>query len=278
MELIITRFTRSTTHSFLTGLFSTMLLQSSTAVTVLTIGLTHAGIISFTQTVGIILGTNIGSTITTQLIALNLEDLAVPMLLIGVACWLQPRQNTKAFGLILGGFGLMFLGIDTMQIIAKPLEHSQTFHKLFLESQHSMWIGLLTGTLFSALVHSSAATTAITMTLISHGIFSTETAIAIVLGGNIGTCVTAIIASIGTNPASKQVAWFHTLFNVGGALAFMPFIAWLGEVSSLLSSDPSQQIAHAQTIFNLLCSVIALPFTGLLASMMQWLIPSERTR
>ncbi|AUM64355.1 Na/Pi-cotransporter [Brevibacillus laterosporus] len=276
MELIITRFTRSTTHSFFSGLFSTFVLQSSTAVTVLTIGLTQAGIIGFSQTIGIILGTNVGSTITTELIALHLEDLAVPMLLIGVAMWLQPKRRSKAIGLIIGGFGLIFLGIDTMQVIAKPLENSQTFRTLFLESKHSLWIGLLTGTVFSALVHSSAATTAITMTLISYGVFSMDTAISIVLGGNIGTCITAIIASIGTNTASKQVAWCHTLFNVVGGLVFLPFVSMLAYLAGLLTTNPSMQIAHAQTIFNLLCSVIALPFASSIAKGIQWLIPEHK--
>jgi phosphate:Na+ symporter len=277
MAELLYRFTRTPVHSFLVGLVSTFALQSSTAVTVLTIGLTHAGLIGFAQTVGIILGTNVGTTVTTELIALSLEAFAVPMLLVGVAFWLQPRRPIRSIGLIVAGFGLIFLGIDTMQVIAKPLEQSETFRTLFLESSHSVWIGLITGTVFTAMIHSSSATTAITMGLMSHQVLSMETALAIVLGANIGTCFTALIASIGTNAASRQVAWCHTLFNVAGALLFLPFLSALASVSAFLTESPSMRIAHAQTIFNLVCSLAALPFTRQIAAVIQWLIPDRRS-
>lgn len=276
MAGLLSRFTRTPVHSFWVGLLSTLALQSSTAVTVLTIGLTHAGLIGFAQTVGIILGTNVGTTVTTQLIALRLESFAVPMLLIGVAMWLQPRRLLRCIGLVVAGFGLIFLGIDTMQVIAKPLEQSETFRTLFLESGHSIMIGLLTGTIFTALIHSSSATTAITMGLMSHQVLSMETALAIVLGANIGTCFTAVIASIGTNAASRQVAWCHTLFNLAGALLFLPFLSSLASVTAFVTESPSMQIAHAQTIFNLVCSLAALPFTGQIAAFIQWLIPEKK--
>jgi len=276
MESILQRFTRTPTHSFFSGLFSTMVLQSSTAVTVLTIGLTQAGIIGFAQTVGIILGTNVGTTVTTQLIALQLEELAVPMLLVGVALWLMPKRTPRCIGLITAGFGLLFLGIDTMQVMAKPLEHSATFRMLFLESSHSVWIGLVTGTIFSALIHSSSATTAITMGLMANQVLGIETAIAIVLGANIGTCFTALIASIGTNVESRQVAWCHTLFNLAGALVFLPFLTSLANLVQFLTNDPAIQIAHAQTIFNVICSVASLPFTHQIAAFMQWLIREKQ--
>lgn len=272
MESVLLRFTRTPVHSFFSGLFSTFALQSSSAVTVLTISLTQAGIIGFAQTVGIILGTNVGTTVTTELIALRLEDFAVPILLIGVALWLMQNRVARSIGLILGGFGLVFLGIDTMQVMAKPLQHSETFRMMFLESSHSIWIGLVTGIIFTALIHSSSATTAITMGLITHQIFSMETALAIVLGANVGTCFTAIIASIGTNLASRQVAWLHTLFNLGGALLFLPFLTELASASAWLTSDLSMQIAHSQTIFNLFCSLVALPFARQIGRFTQWLI------
>ncbi len=272
MESVLLRFTRTPAHSFFSGLFSTFALQSSSAVTVLTISLTQAGIIGFAQTVGIILGTNVGTTVTTELIALRLEDFAVPILLIGVAMWLMPQRVIRNIGLVLGGFGLVFMGIDTMQVMARPLEHSQTFRMLFLESSHSIWIGLLTGTIFTALIHSSSATTAITMSLMTHQIFTMETALAIVLGANVGTCFTAIVASIGTNSASRQVAWLHTLFNVAGAIIFLPFLSSLAQVSAMITSDPAMQIAHSQTMFNVICSLAALPFAARIGRFIQWLI------
>lgn len=276
MKAMMLRLTRTPLHSFCSGLISTFVLQSSGAVTVLTIGLTQAGIIRFAQTIGIILGANIGSTITTQLIALRLEKLAVPMLLIGVIFWLQSRKLHRCIGLIIAGFGLIFLGIDTMQVMAKPLEESQTFRSLFLESSHSIWIGLITGTLFSGLIQSGSATIAITMNLLAHGVMNMDTALAVVLGANVGTCFTALIASIGTNRASQQVAWFHTLFNFVGAISFIPLLTSLSDISASLTDDPSQQIAHAQSIFNLTCSLIALPFVSILGKWMDWIIPNGR--
>ncbi|GAA4706150.1 Na/Pi symporter [Brevibacillus fulvus] len=275
MEQWLYRFTRTPIHSFLTGLITTVVLQSSGAVTVLTIGLTQAGLISFTQTVGIILGTNLGTTATTELIALRLETIAVPLFLIGVALWLQSRPLLRYTGLVLAGFGLIFIGIDTMKAMAKPLEQSETFRTLFLESSHSVLIGLVTGTLFTALIHSGSATTAITMSLIAHGLLSMETALAIILGANIGTCFTALIACIGTNAASRQVAWCHTLFNVAGALLFLPFLSSLAQISAIFASDPAIQIAHSQTIFNLICSLAALPFAKAIARFIRWLVPDD---
>ncbi|MGO0060512.1 Na/Pi cotransporter family protein [Brevibacillus fluminis] len=276
MKALMMRFTRTPVHGFFSGLISTFVLQSSGAVTVLTIGLTQAGIIRFAQTIGIILGANIGSTITTQLIALRLEKLAVPMLLIGVIFWLQSRKLYRCIGLIIAGFGLIFLGIDTMQVMARPLEESQTFRSLFLESSHSIWIGLITGTLFSGLIQSGSATIAITMNLLAHGVMNMDTALAVVLGANVGTCFTALIASIGTNRASQQVAWFHTLFNLAGAISFIPLLGSLASITAALTDDPSQQIAHAQSIFNVACSLIALPFVSILAKWMDWIIPNGR--
>ncbi|WP_420908784.1 Na/Pi cotransporter family protein [Brevibacillus humidisoli] len=276
MEAFLLRFTRTPVHSFSSGLLSTFVLQSSSAVTVLTIGLTQSGVIRFPQTVGIILGTNVGTTVTTELIALRLEELAVPMLLIGVLMWLQRRLTLRCIGLIVAGFGLIFLGIDTMQVMAKPLEESDTFRSLFLTSSHSIWIGLLTGTIFTALIHSSSATTAITMGLMVHDVMSIETALAVVLGANIGTCFTALLASIGTNTASRQAAWLHTLFNAAGALLFLPFLSSLASAAQFLTSDPAMQIAHAQTIFNLICSLLGLPFAAQIARFIQWLIPDQK--
>ena len=276
MEEWMSRFTRTPVHSFWIGLLTTFVLQSSSAVTVLTIGLTNAGLIQFTQTVGIKLGTNLGTTVTTELIALKLESFAIPMLLVGVALWLMPRRNIRCIGLVIAGFGLIFLGIDTMKIMAKPLEQSETFRSLFMESSHSIWVGLITGIVFTALIHSGSATTVITMGLLTHQVLSMETALAIVLGANIGTCFTAVIASIGTNIASKQVAWCHTLFNVAGALVFLPILPQLALVSAFLTDNPSMQIAHSQTIFNLVCSLVALPFAAHIARFIQWLIPDKR--
>ncbi len=276
MESFLARFTRTPALSFLSGLLATFVLQSSSAVTVLTIGLTQARLIRFAQTVGIILGTNVGTTVTTELIALRLEEFAVPMLLIGAALWLMPKRLMRCVGLVVSGFGLIFLGIDTMQVMAKPLEHSETFRALFMESRHSLWTGLVTGTVFTALIHSSSATTAITMNLIAHKVLSMQTALAVVLGANVGTCVTAIIASIGTNAASRQVAWLHTLFNLAGAILFLPFLSSLASTAAFLTDDPSMQIAHAQTIFNVVCSLVALPFASPIARAIQWLIPEKK--
>jgi phosphate:Na+ symporter len=268
----LVRFTKTPTRGMITGTIVTMLVQSSSAVSVVTIGLANARLLSFPQTVGIILGTNIGTTFTTQLIALNPQKLAMPMFLIGCSIlWLR-SPVIRATGMSMAGFGCVFLGIQMMQRLAEPLQHTSFFLSALARPDSHYLNGIVAGAIFTALLHSSSAVTAITMGFMNEQVLSLSMGIAIVLGSNIGTCVTAVMAAIGGNAAAKQFAWVHVFLNVVGVLLFLPFIQLLGDTVSWLTSDPALQIAHTQTLFNVICSLLALPFSHSIARLAAYCI------
>jgi phosphate:Na+ symporter len=269
------RFTQSPVHGLLTGMIATGLVQSSSAVTVLTIGLVNARLITFPQTIGIILGANIGTSLTTELIALNISDFAVPMLILGTIGWLTRHRLTRCIGLSSAGFGCIFLGIKTMQAIVIPLKAAGFFDNLLLASSEPM-VGVAAGIIITAIIQSSSATIAMVMGLMEGAVMPLEVGIAMVLGANVGTCVTAWIASIGGLPAAKQVAWAHIILNIVGTLAFLPLIPILAKISLSLTYIPATQIAHAQTIFNIVSSLVALPFVRILAKTAIWLTPNSK--
>lgn len=273
---ILTRFTKTPVHGFLTGTVITMLMQSSSAVTVITIGLTNARLLTFPQTVGIILGTNIGTTVTTQIIALNISDYALPLFLLGSFLWFLPVHALRCVGLATAGFGCIFLGMDAMQMIAEPIRDTGIFRELVLMGSENSVVGVLIGTAMTAAIQSSTATTAITMSFIGDHLIPLTMAIAIILGSNIGTCMTALIASIGGNTASVRVAWSHIILNVAGVLLFIPLISVLALVTTMMSDYPPAQVAHAQTIFNVICSLIVLPFAHAFAKFIELIIPHRR--
>jgi phosphate:Na+ symporter len=260
MKNLLYHLTKNPTMGLLTGALATAILQSSSAVTLLTIAFTHARLITFRQAIGIILGTNIGTTLTTELIAYQIDHFGVYFFVVGFIFFLIPIVPVRSTGLIFGGFGLLFLGMETMQSITPMLKQVGWVDSLYLFGQDGIISGILAGTILTALIQSSTAITAITMNLMYDQLLPLSISIAIILGSNIGTCITAVIGSIGTNKASKQVALAHVLLNLGGVLLFIPLIPMLIWVVESITSYPMQQVAHAQTIFNIVCSLAVLPF------------------
>lgn len=268
--------TSTPVRGLITGTAASAILQSSTAVTVLTIGLVNTRLLSFPRTLGIILGTNIGTCLTTELIGLQLNKLAGPFMLVSLGMWLLTallgEMNAipgftagkwlfmvRTVSLTVGGFGLLLGGLTLMQSIGPEIEGSAMFDWFMNKAAEQLWWGLAAGAVLTAAVHSSAAVIGIVMGLAALGSIPPEISTAIVLGSNVGTCVTAILASIGGTKGGKFVALSHLILNAGGALLFMPFTAQLAGISALLSASPSSQIAHVQTIFNIVCSLLALP-------------------
>ncbi|OPA78397.1 sodium:phosphate symporter [Paenibacillus selenitireducens] len=260
---------------FSTGI--TALLQSSTAVTVITMGLVNAGLLPFARSLGIILGSNIGTCLTTELIGLNINQYALPLMagsvsiwaltvllaeyrphvLHGIMDWLRPAQFLS---LAVFGFALILFGIEEMKSIAPALQERGLFNWFLEQSAQSMLWGLAAGACITAIIHSSAAMIGLTMGLAAMGAIPVELGIAIVIGSNVGTCVTALIASLGGSRSGSYVAWTHIVLNVGGAILFYPLLAQLHTIAGWMTPDPSAQIAHAQTIFNIASSLLALPF------------------
>jgi len=268
--------TRTPLHGLLTGTLVTALFQSSSAITVITIGLVNARLIDFSRTLGIILGTNIGTCITTELIGLNIGQYGLPILYASFTVWfvcsLLPERvylharsggilhSIRYMALALCGLAGVLLGMVVMQSTIPGLQSHGLFAWFLDQAQVSLLWGVIAGAALTALIHSSSATIGLTMGLASVHIISVELGIAIILGANIGTCATALIASIGGSRSGQFVAWSHVILNVGGTILFFPFIDALSTVSSWSAVNESMQLARAQTIFNIVCSLIALPF------------------
>lgn len=268
--------TKNSFIGFVTGTVLTALVQSSTAVTVMTIGFVNAGVLTFNQAVGIILGTNVGTCITAQLISFNLNDLALPAIGLGAVLMVLPsRQSVRYLGQSIIGFGVAFLGLATMSDSLEPLKQSQGFINLLGQVSANPFLGVLAGVLFTALIHSSSTTTGVVIALSGQGLVDLTTAIAIILGSNVGTCITGVMAAIGTPPAAKQVAAAHVILNVIGVLIVMPFIGPFARLIESTASTLPREIANAHTIFNVLSSLVILPFSRQFAALVQWIIPAR---
>lgn len=280
LQRVLLRFTKTPLRGFITGTIATGFLQSSSAVTVLTIGFADAGVLSFAHSIGIVLGTNVGTTLTTEILALNIEDCAVPLCIFGSILFLLPNPLYSRIGMVVAGFGCIFLGIQTMQSLATPLQEKGWIAWMMEGYLPPVVMGILAGAIITALIHSSSATIALTMGFYASGMLTLPFAIAVVLGSNVGTCFTAIIAAFRTTRAAKQVALSHIILNVCGVLICVPFIPEISQLAPRLSSHPEIQIAHIQTLFNVICSLAALPFAKQFAHFITWLTrwrPSRTT-
>ncbi|MBU7005684.1 Na/Pi cotransporter family protein [Phosphitispora fastidiosa] len=274
MQEALKTLTRNPLTGFITGTVITALVQSSTAVTVITIGFVNAGILTFSQAVGIVLGTNVGTCITTQIISFRIENIALPAIGLGALLIVVPRKKSlRCLGQSITGFGIIFLGINTISDALEPLKNSPHFVDLLAQVSSNAFFGVVAGTFFTALIHSSATTTGIVITLSRQGLVDLPTSIAIILGSNIGTCITGVLAAIGTPPAAKQVAAAHVLLNVVGAIAVIPFILPFAHLVETTATALPRQIANAHTIFNVLSSLLVLPFTQYFTKLVKKLIP-----
>lgn len=265
------RMTKNRFLGVLTGTAVTALVQSSTAVTVMVLGFVDNGMMSLRQAVWVILGANIGTTFTGKLAALPVQNTALPLLGLGGALVLLKKRTEKlnCIGSVLVGAGMLFLGMEEMELAMLPFRESQVLLGLLTECRHPL-AGILGGTIFTALIQSSSASVAILQTMADSGMISLEAAAYVVFGQNIGTCVTALLASLGTGKHARQAACVHLLINVIGtcffALPFVyaPFLRWM---EAWNAGDPAMQVANLHLMFNLISTVLLLPFDGLLVKL-----------
>ncbi len=271
----VSKSTSTPLRGFAVGTVASALLQSSTAVTVLTIGFVNAGWLTFSRSFGIILGTNVGTCFTTELMSLQLHKYGIFFLAFGAVGWIvsfaanelgdaatAPRKllSLRYVSVAVGGFGLLLVGFKLLQGIGPALRENGYFETMMRHTYDNLMWGVLGGAVITALVHSSSAVVAMCMGLAAAGAITPEAGIAIVLGANVGTCFTGLVASLGGGSGGRFVALSQLALNVGGAALFYPLIGALhGAAAWIAPGDPSAQIAHAQTIFNVLCSMIALP-------------------
>jgi phosphate:Na+ symporter len=275
MRNMLETFTKNRYRGVLAGASVTALIQSSSATTVMLVGFVNAGLMTFTRSVGVILGAAIGTTITAQIVAFDvILYLSFPCIGIGFILYvLGNRKVVKYSGQVLLGFGLLFLGMELMKGAMEPLKTSGAFESLLSTLGTNWFLGLLLGVLITSIVQSSSATTAIVIAMASAGLLTVgdadplRIAIPIIIGCNIGTCITAWIASLGASLPAKRVAIAHYLFKISGALIFIPLLAWLPTmtrwISDLFGASPdniARQIAWFHTSFNVILTLIWLPF------------------
>ncbi|TLS39355.1 Na/Pi symporter [Pseudalkalibacillus caeni] len=266
LKATLSKMTNTTWKGMLAGALLTCIMQSSSAVMVITVGLVSVGILSFKQSIGVILGTNIGTTITAEIITLDPSQFILPLLVAGFILIQFSRQLYFCIGCVLFGLGCLFVAMNGFESLAIPLSKVAPIHTLLENSNKNLLYGVGLGTVFTALIQSSSATTGIAMSFINQSLLSIDSAIAILFGANIGTCITAFIASIGTTKEAKLVAYAHIWLNIFGVIFFFPLISTLGNISSLVTSLPDLQLAHVSVLFNVLSSLLVLPFAGLFAA------------
>ncbi len=279
MRAILAALTNNRVFALLLGAFVTMVIQSSSATTVMLVSFVQAGLLTFVQAMGVILGADIGTTITAQMIAFKLTDYALLMIAVGFAVRMFGKSDTaKNIGEAILGFGILFFGMKMMSDAMKPLRTYPVFIE-FLRGLENPVLGILVGAVFTALVQSSSAFTGVIIVLAQQNLITLEAGIPMVFGANVGTCVTAGLASIGTSREAKRVALAHVMFKLAGVCLFVfwipTFAGLIHSIAESFDSGTARQIANAHTIFNVSLALIFLPFTGLFAKLIMKILPEE---
>jgi len=276
LRQILTHLTSNRVSAALTGAGVTALIQSSTATTVMLIGFVQAGLLSLHQAMGIILGADVGTTFTVQLLAFKVYDYAPLLVGIGFAVLFFTRRRLfKDLGQALLGFGLIFLGLKLMIDGMAPLKDSELVAQVLVAFAESPILGIAAAAVFAAVVASSAATIGLAIALASHGLLPLAGAVPIVLGANIGTCATALAASMGSTTEAKRVAVAHIGFKLLGAAVVLPFLDPFVSLAQDSATDLGRQIANAHTFFNVGISLLFLPFQGLAARFIIRMVPDR---
>jgi phosphate:Na+ symporter len=258
------------------GAFITGLIQSSSATSVMLVGFVSAGLMSFHQTLAVILGADIGATLTVQLIAFRVYDYAVLFIGLGISFTLFTKRTLfKNIGQGVLGFGFVFLSIKIMIETMTPLQGNALFQQVFISLTDTPLVSILLSAGLTALIHSSAATIGIALVLATSGLISLPVAISLILGANIGTCATAFFASLRSPAEARRVAWAHLLFKVFGVLLFLPLLTPFAHLVSASTPDLSRQIANANTLFNVILAIVFLPLIGPFSKLVMKLVPEE---
>ncbi len=276
LKKAIEKLTSNTVMGVLVGIVVTAIIQSSSASTVMVVGFVNAGIMNLTQAIGVIMGANVGTTVTAQLVSFNFEAMAPLALGIGIILYLfSKKQRTKDLATILLGFGILFTGMQFMQSAVEPLSKYEGFRNALIYFGKHQFLGILVGFAITGIIQSSAASMGMLIALASKGLIPLSAALPILYGDNIGTCVTSLLSSIGASKNAKRAAVMHLSFNVIGTLIFMlvlnypisAFVKWLDP------TDAARQIANAHTIFNIANVIILLPFAKYIVKLVLKIMP-----
>jgi phosphate:Na+ symporter len=276
MRKILHGLTGSPLRGVLVGVGITSIIQSSSATTVMVVGFVNAGLMSLIQALGVIFGANIGTTVTAQLIAFKLTDYALPIIGVGMLTILLAKKKThKYIGEFLLGFGILFLGLNILTTVVKPLGQYPAFNNVLVSFSVNPILGILAGAVVTGILQSSSVTTGMVLGLAMANLIDLRAALPLILGCNIGTCVTALIASVGTGISAKRAAVAHIMFNVIGVVIFFPFLSIFENLVSHTSGLLARQIANAHTLFNVINTIIFLPFAHIYANLLTKLVKGK---
>jgi phosphate:Na+ symporter len=276
LRTLLESITKRPVLGVLAGVLITILFQSSTATTVILVGLTNAAVITLKQSMPVILGADIGTTVTAQLIALKFTELS--LLIVGIGApivFFAKKDRHLRIGQALVGFGLLFLGLKIIGDTLKPLQSSPAFTEVLLFVSKSPFLAVVASAAVTFLIHSSAAVLGIIMVLAGYGWIDLNAAIYLLLGSNVGTSFTALLASIGSRREAQRVAVAHFLSKLGGTVFFFPFVPWFASFLAALTQSVTFQVANAHTFFNITLTAFFLPFSNLGSRLITWLLPDK---
>lgn len=281
LKYILDKYTTSPFLGVLVGIFVTALIQSSSGTSVITIGLVGAGLLTLRQAIGIIMGANIGTTITTFIIGFNISAYALPILFIGAFCLFFVKiEKVNNVGRILFGFGGVFFSLTLMSGAMAPLKYLPAFKDVMVSLSGSPILGVFIGTTITVLVQASSATISILQNIYQEGLIPLKAALPVLFGDNIGTTITAIIAVIGSNTSAKRLAASHVMFNVVGTVIFLifltPFSMFVAKMEQILHLNPKMAIAFAHGSFNMMTTVLLFPFIGVLEYLVVKIIKDKK--
>lgn len=273
--------TRNRLLGLLVGMLFTMLVQSSSATTVMVVGFVNAGLMDLYQAAGVIFGANIGTTITAQLIAFKLSDVAPAILLVGVVMYSFSKKSlVRQIGGVIAGFGILFVGLDLMSDSMSKLRDMPEVAEFLAAFGRVPILGVLAGLLITVVIQSSSASVGILQVLAAQGLIGLDAAIFIVMGQNIGTTVTAMLASLGGNKVARRTAILHLMFNIFSTILFfilvcvLPVTDW---IAATAPDDPMRQVANAHMVFNIFGVVVFFPFINKLVRLTEIIVPGEDT-
>ncbi|MDX1482223.1 MAG: Na/Pi cotransporter family protein [Woeseiaceae bacterium] len=288
MKNLLARLTTNRFTAAVAGAVITAVIQSSSVTTVLVVGFISAGLLNLSQSIGVILGANVGTTMTAQIVAFQIYKYGLLLIAAGYFTEiLARRERLRQWGSATMGLGLIFFGMELMSIATGPFRDWPPFIGM-MESMSYTWLAVLVGAAFTAIVQSSSATTGIVIVLASQGLITLESGIGLILGANVGTCVTAFLSSIGSPREARQAAVAHVVFNVGGVLLWIFFVDQLADFVRLISpvseelqgiervaADTPRQVANAHTVFNLANLAVFIWFAGPIARLTERLVPAR---
>lgn len=279
MKSILEKLTSNRIKGVLVGAVITAVIQSSSATTVMVVGFVNSGLMTLQQAVWIIMGANIGTTITGQLIALDIRAIAPLFAIIGVgAIMFSKNEKVHHISSIIAGLGILFIGMDMMGAAMEPLQESEAFINLMTQFSNPL-LGILVGAVFTAVIQSSSASVGILQALAATGMIPLSSAVYVLFGQNIGTCITAVLASIGTKVNARRTTVIHLMFNIIGTAIFTVICMvtpYVSLVESITPGDPVAQIANAHTIFNIVTTLILLPFGTYMARAAVRILPDSK--